>query len=238
MKIALCLSGQPRYIDEGYLEIQRNFLSKYDIDCFVHTWWDDSMKNQPMVLSPGLTYNRKYKWKEDTLERIVKYYSPKIIMHQQQIEFETFHDVSYAECYPQFVHSMLYSIMMSNKLKKLYEQSNNFVYDIVIRCRFDIKFNSFNIDLNCLDLNKVYGKGVRRYLIDEKFNISSSTNMDIYSDAFLYLNEYRKDKNYNFRDFSKAFVGENIISHHLYNKNIDVCYMNSNEVDVSTIILS
>jgi len=29
MKVALCISGQPRYLEEGYAQIDKNILQKY-----------------------------------------------------------------------------------------------------------------------------------------------------------------------------------------------------------------
>ena len=35
MKVALCISGQPRYLDEGYAQINKNILQKYSPDVFI-----------------------------------------------------------------------------------------------------------------------------------------------------------------------------------------------------------
>lgn len=234
MKIALCLSGQPRYIDQGYLQIKNNILSKYDVDCFVHTWWDNSMRNQKMVLNPKTSYGRQYLWDENTIEKIVEYYSPKIMMHQQQINFNLFEHIEY-KVIPQYVHSMFYSIMMCNSFKKSYEKMNNFLYDFVIRCRFDVNFFKFDLDFNSLDSNKLHAIKVRPYLIGDMFSISSSQIMDKYSDAYNYLEKYSFDKNFNHRDESKEFVGESIISHHIFENNIDIFSIND-KVQLNCII--
>ena len=110
MKIALCLSGQPRYLNEGYSGIYENILSKYSPDIFVHTWWDNSMKNKKMDLSSSLSYNRTYYWEKNTLDLIESLYSPKVLFHQEQIKFETYSNVNYELCTPNNVHSMFYSI--------------------------------------------------------------------------------------------------------------------------------
>ena len=110
MKIALCLSGQPRYLNEGYAGIYKNILSKYSPDIFVHTWWDNSMKNKKMDLSSSLSYNRTYYWEKNTLDLIESLYSPKVLFHQKQLEFETHYNVNYEFCTPNNVNSMFYSI--------------------------------------------------------------------------------------------------------------------------------
>ena len=42
MKIAICLSGQPRYLEYGYFFIKKFILDKYSVDTFIHTWFDES----------------------------------------------------------------------------------------------------------------------------------------------------------------------------------------------------
>ena len=38
MKIAVCISGQPRAYDKGYEYLKKNLLDHYDVDIFIHTW--------------------------------------------------------------------------------------------------------------------------------------------------------------------------------------------------------
>ena len=38
LKIALCLSGQPRCVKEGYEYYKKNLLDHYDVDVFCHVW--------------------------------------------------------------------------------------------------------------------------------------------------------------------------------------------------------
>jgi hypothetical protein len=44
-KVALCLFGQPRFLEEGYTTLSK-FIdgqrANYEIDVFVHVWWDAS----------------------------------------------------------------------------------------------------------------------------------------------------------------------------------------------------
>lgn len=42
MKIALCFSGQPRYIRESYENIKEKLLyNGNEVDIFAHFWWND-----------------------------------------------------------------------------------------------------------------------------------------------------------------------------------------------------
>jgi len=212
-KIALCISGQPRYIDEGYRQLYEFILSKYNVDCFIHTWWTDDLKNKQVILND----ERKFIWDENTIEKMTKYYKPKLIMIQPQKIFNIFNDINYETLNPQSVFSMFYSIKIANDLKKIYEKENNIKYDLVIRCRTDIKFNKFNINLNNLNQEYVYADFVHTNIVNDQFAISSSKNMDIYSYLFDMMNEY---KNSGF----KGFVGERLLTHHLNLNNLKLYF--------------
>ena len=133
-RVALCLSGQPRYIDQGYYFIYKHLLSKYDIDVFIHTWWNSDYIGDDFQMT---NLKRDARWDKDTLLKISKYYNPKKIKTEDQKEFDYFRDVDYGGQHPISPYSMFYSIKESNKLKTQFEIENNFKYDIVIRCRFE-----------------------------------------------------------------------------------------------------
>ena len=44
MKIALTISGQPRRYRNGFKELKRWFLDRYDIDVYLHAWQDKQFK--------------------------------------------------------------------------------------------------------------------------------------------------------------------------------------------------
>ena len=67
MKIALCLSGQPRFLEEGYSQLYNHLLSRYSIDCFVHTWWSSNMSGVNMTTLPMTNpQGRSYIFKPNT----------------------------------------------------------------------------------------------------------------------------------------------------------------------------
>ena len=52
MKVALCLSGQPRVIEGGYQKLKSALLDYNDVDVFVHTWFDpDNLSTESVI--PG-----------------------------------------------------------------------------------------------------------------------------------------------------------------------------------------
>ena len=212
MKVALCISGQPRYLEEGYTHIDKNILQKYSPDVFVHTWWDNSMSNKKMELPTTLSYGRTYYWKEDTIDIIKKFYDPVVLLYEPQIIFNPFSDVNYELARPSNVHSMFFSIQRSNQLKIKYEKENNFSYDIVIRCRFDIDIIKFDIDLYNLSMDYLncYAMGDSP---NSDLAISSSKNMNVYSSLYNNFEKYRQDG-------WKQFVGEGLTKYHLGQNNI------------------
>jgi|TARA_Y100000015_G_scaffold17305_1_gene16667 hypothetical protein len=213
MKVALCISGQPRYLEEGYAQINKSILQKYSPDVFVHTWWDNSMSNKKMELPSTLSYGRTYYWRENTIDLIKKFYNPVVFLYEPQIIFNPFNDVNYELARPSNVHSMFFSIQRSNQLKMQYERENNFLYDIVIRCRFDVDIIKFDIDLYNLSMDYV-----NCYAMKDSPNsdlaISSSKNMDIYTSLYDNFEKYRQDG-------WKQFVGEGLVKYHLSQYNID-----------------
>ena len=212
MKVALCISGQPRYLEEGHAQIDKNILQKYSPDVFVHTWWDNSMSNKKMELPATLSYGRTYHWREDTIDLIKKFYNPVVFLYEPQIIFNPFNDVNYELARPSNVHSMFFSIQRSNQLKIQYERENNFSYDIVIRCRFDVDIIKFDIDLYNLSMDYVNCYAMRDSP-NSDLAISSSKNMDIYSSIYDNFEKYRQDG-------WKQFVGEGLVKYHLSQYNI------------------
>lgn len=124
MKIALCLSGQPRFVEKGYETIHRNFIEPYDCDVFVHTWTDGfSIEN---------------------IEKIKELYNPKMIQidkcHTPLCNYSSLRYI-YGAHKIYDMCSQYDSIAKANKLRNIYEIENNEHYDCVIRCRLDLHFN-------------------------------------------------------------------------------------------------
>ena len=43
MRIALCLSGQPRFFEKCSQSLIDNLIDIYNPDIFAHAWWDDNL---------------------------------------------------------------------------------------------------------------------------------------------------------------------------------------------------
>lgn len=170
MKVALCLSGQPRKFAECWDSIYANLISPYKTDVFFHFW------------------NHNIPELSDTFKSVVKGY----YLSEQYL----FDDSPYFEgCTPensrmqsksfQSVLSMYSSIQLANYIKWHFEQQNNFRYDIIIRCRTDAKFSrspQLIIDDAIHVPNFETWGGY-----NDQFAYGNSQNMDIYSRCFNYI---------------------------------------------------
>jgi uncharacterized membrane protein YoaT (DUF817 family) len=77
MKIAICFSGQPRFIEECYSGIKSNIIdanSKHDIDIFVHTWFSPEITGKVLYHNLFSSFSGDAKITEDSIEKISELY--------------------------------------------------------------------------------------------------------------------------------------------------------------------
>ncbi len=155
------------------------------------------------------------------METMVNLYQPKkyIIEPQKYFESDKWGSRLMLGIKSDHLCSMFYSIHESNKLKKQYEYENNFIYDWVIRIRFDMAIPSGPLNLNELDNNHLWVAtgcfdNVNGYL--DSLGYSSSQIMDIYSDTFNHI-DYIIGNNPNM-----GICGEYVLRKHIDKNNISV----------------
>lgn len=203
MKVAVCFSGQPRFVEKTYESIKKNLIDGYDVDVFVHTWID---KNGYQFRDDGSLL-----WKSETQPTnidniILDLYNPKKFLFETPKVFQPkkingFDAKDYfvplftkraqhfltekgKAYYVNVINSMWYSIMMSNLQKELYSKENGVVYDFVVRARFDVTYNQ-KIYYDMLDKNTLYAASqVHPDHIHDFFAVSNNNIMNIYSSLF------------------------------------------------------
>jgi hypothetical protein len=220
MKIALCFSGQPRFVEYCAPSILENVIQNYDVDIFGHLWFDDELQSQP------------YKWggnggwkdqriEETAIDSFKKIYNPiKLVTEKSkkfkdeylEEDFEKSQKAYWAgsinsELEPNFKErqinnclSYFYSLSEVNKLKQLYEFENKFKYDYVIRCRTDsivgtqIKFENYNREyFHCTSLQQ------QPPFINDWINFGGSDIMEVFMGVFplcqriIDLTKYKND---------------------------------------------
>jgi hypothetical protein len=213
MKIALCFSGQPRFLKEVSSYILSNICDGYDVDVFAHIWFDEELQNKPYKYGgAGGWINQRIS--PNVIEDLNSIYSPK----KSKVEkSKTFKDSNIVTdyCYypgtndlvswskhwkesdePDYINRMVnnwlssfYSLNQVNILKKEYEYENNFKYDFVVRCRTDsvvqtkIVFEQF--DSNCIHYTSILNQPDG--MIADYLNFGGSKQMDCFMSTFNYI---------------------------------------------------
>jgi hypothetical protein len=132
-KIAVCFSGQPRYWKECEKNIKRFF--EFDdlniqTDYFIHTW-DTNTWRFPKTPHP-IHRNEKHNDKE----KIIECYRPKGFVQEE------FNESKFLNSRPW--DPLFYSFAQSLMLKRRYELSKDFEYDLVIKARLDVIYDPSN----------------------------------------------------------------------------------------------
>jgi len=219
MRIAVMMSGLPRYIDRNK-KLMEGFYGDHEVDYFVHAWFDPEKENEDASW-------HSYKTKIDKAipEKINKYYAPKKQLLERQRDFYVPREYHFNTGWPQpnFVaYSHFYSLKRVNELRKQYERENNIKYDMVVKHRFDV-YIACEIKWEEYDLNSVYlpdNCNVWTELYDDvqfndMFAFSKPENMDVYCSPFDRIDELYTN---NFLRFSC----ENFLTYVLLEKDINV----------------
>lgn len=157
MKIALLLTGQPRFLTgESYDSIKRELLRNYDVDIFCHTWWKD---NASYITAPWSGLGT-IKIEGDIPQIIENIYSPKILSFDPPMLPSSFEGLDYYkntshQSTPYNLSSMYLSIYKCYEIFRDFCDSNNVTYDWVIRMRYDGIIDKFP-DLNTLKKGQIY----------------------------------------------------------------------------------
>ena len=203
MRIAICFSGQIRSFNLVKENLKKYLLlhNDYQIDVFCHTYFKydkTSYKNYyndncPMVYGGYGDLN---------LNDVI----------------DTLRPVSFKFEYPHYQEnskSMYYSMYKCNELKKEYEEVNNFIYDIVVKVRYD-----FYLESNFIFINSDMLFGINRsgnsLEINDAVLMSNSKIMDLYCSIF---------KEYENEDILKAQGPELLCEKHIKKHNINIRFM-------------
>lgn len=209
MKVAVCLSGQPRNVKLGISNLLRNL--DCDIDVFVHSWWDSSSNSITFKNSGGhvVQSNVTNNWIGSLYDMV----DVKSVLINSQKKFSTSEMISHS-LMPAVSHfvlqSMFYSVFTSNALKCIYEKENGFKYDWVIRTRFDFGFE-YKIDFNKFDMTNIYvpNDNPHPFGFNDQFAIGSSDNMDVYSNVYKNINNiFNYDDIYNGKYSGEQFLAK------------------------------
>lgn len=86
MRIAVCLSGQPRHFETGYRYLSES-LSGHDVDYFFHCWFDKSDVGKELKIYSGQTTRTSDVVKQDADKKMLDLYKPREYIFEKQIQF-------------------------------------------------------------------------------------------------------------------------------------------------------
>jgi hypothetical protein len=220
MRVALCLSGQPRFIERAFPSISEHLIKPNNADVFFHAWYHQDLLGQRFVTNKngipeddlGSTYSKEIR------ESLLDLYKPKHHFFENQLAIrDPLIDVSrilntHAKTYTRdefvrMIYSSWYSIQKSNLAKEIYRLKNDISYDFVIRARFD---STLNLPVPCAGLTKhslyVDNRQLPENMIPDWFAVSSNEISNMYSAGYNLI-EYLAHT----AGPSDLFCGENIV---------------------------
>ena len=198
MKIAICISGQPRNYEYGYHELKEWFLDRYDCDVYFHTWKDTKTE---FVSAHNFTETRYYKFTEQDYQNILDLYQPKDYIYQNPITFDSMGIKGNLG----FTLDGIFSAWLSTQQSVKLALESGIDYDLIVKYRFDLQFTGM-VDPKCQfleDLTQLnpdhfhcFSFGThddghfRPTEIDDLFNVGGPKVMEVYSQLFSYLLYY------------------------------------------------
>jgi hypothetical protein len=198
MKTAVCVSGQPRFVDEFLPQLLNNIIKPNDADVFLHMWYSDDMTTKPFRPGEG--------WKKERIsinsdKKVLETLKPKAYIIEPQISFQI-PDIDFTktscdlwngkherkEITDGYVFSAIsqwYSIYQAQKLRQEYAVKNNILYDYVVRVRLDMGFHH-PIIAKEFDPQKLHFNNCSHdsRLCHDWINLGGREVMDVYSNIY------------------------------------------------------
>lgn len=181
MKIALALSGQPRFAKLTYDYWYKNLIDSLQIDTFFHTWWSPEMVGS---LYPShakkVLFDEDMTVTDDIPSLLEEMYKPKDYCYNDYKDF-TFDKTNQYQYYTQYAVS---------EMVRSYRTSTDTAYDVIIRSRFDLAVGQdieFSID------NSVWVASCCPYTdgrVNDMFSVSNYENFIKISQTYLNLDEF------------------------------------------------
>ena len=203
MKVALCISGQIRSVRESFNDIYNNIILPNNADVFIHAWYDEDTLD-----TTSIDFSRNRKLEKGIDKHIIELYKPKkVLFEKQKIFNKTYNHLYVSDSWKeagllnigknkatledsknniiQCSLSMWYSIFKCNELKELYAIENNFLYDYVIRSRFDIAIKE-PLYVHKYDKKALYYIDINQpdNLVSDIFNFGSNRIMNLYASMY------------------------------------------------------
>jgi hypothetical protein len=184
MKVALALSGQPRFYDITYKNFFCNLIDNFQADVFFHTWWSMDMVGSlyPCASHAKDRLEDKDLFIHDNIPEVLQeLYQPVDFLFEDYSIFKK-HNLYYN---PQYYSQWAVKELIKGRKKK---------YDLVIRSRFDLMCTQ---DITFLYDDNLWVPSCCPYTdrVNDMFSISNQDIFNKISDTYLNLEEF-SFKNY------------------------------------------
>lgn len=203
MKIALCLSGQPRFFNKGFDFINKFIITPNNItDIFCHFWFNEDDIGKIGFDNTSRTLSKE-NYRNDvihhnTIDQIYKIYQPKKMMYEKQYDCNNFILRDYSTrsnlTNPFATFSQYLSTHKTILLKEEFEKENNFQYNIVIKCRYDFKIDREIVVSNYENNHIIFHNDVDRndkiIVNDGMFFGNSNLMCEMLKNAYLNFDTY------------------------------------------------
>lgn len=223
MKCAVQICGQPRNVRECYQNIYNNIILPNEADVFLHSWIDPNMygkqyianwvKREAILVQKDDPNKQKYcdiasnPIPSDIDHIMIDLYHPKKFVFEKPKIFnydKILDNKRSVYLDPQDSLSFFYSVYMSNQQRLLYQYENNFLYDKIIRIRFDNIFEEPLLFKNLDTNNKIYippdyndpkwsDHNPKELGISDRWCIADNYLMNVYTELYLHIENLVKN---------------------------------------------
>jgi len=214
-RVAVCISGQPRSVEQGFEFINKHVIQPNQADVFIHTWqptYTEAFINPVNGSEVGDAVGMGIS------NTILDLYEPHGVIFDKQIVFDEkdYNDRAYPGMKASWMLSMWYSVQMANWLKCNAEDEFGPKYDAVFRMRFDWALRDDMVVLNRdSKVITVPSDCAHPTGINDQFAIGSSKEMDIYCSLYDHIEEY-------YREDDQPFCNEILLKHHLTKQGVEI----------------
>lgn len=192
MKVALCLSGQPRSLEVGLEQIRKNLIEPNgEIDIFIHCWFDPEQAGQAFASAQSEQDKRVGLLHPDSIKMLEELPNLKALSFEPPREFHIEGCVDRPEAIQGRLQSMFYSVWQANTLKRIHEGYSG-KYDCVVKTRTDMWYGA---PVVLADFQEFVGKSIcvpavhqhmRHYTntMTDVFAFGSSEHMDAFCEVY------------------------------------------------------
>lgn len=218
MKVAVCMSGQSRFVEECFGSIHENLIRPNSADVFLHTW-ECTQEDESKSYKFGGNGNwQHHRIQSGSHQKAIELYRPlehkvdaPMNMKIPGIDMRRTFDKYMQGCYEEAEQanmtvdeysnrivsnnlSMWYGIMQSNLLATKHAMIRGFKYDVVVRCRFDLFLGS-RLQFGQIDNRVIYAceMGKPDGHVADWLNFGSQSCMNVFASTFFSFSKIYED---------------------------------------------